>query len=153
MISALCFGLIVNVWFNVNTRIDVRPQFIDEELRRVTNVKRLKLHNRFIEKLFNKYRVNEFLVKFYDSEDTTWDERIEFNNFIDVFGRGIWGQSQSTADNFAKGYMKEFRKAGHLKDRCWIGEYGNNTLVYLYGRDIHEFDLVYLMRKRDEKDI
>ena len=150
--------------FNIHAKQDIRPEFIREVMSEDFNVKRIKLKKSWINWLFRHYELQEGCINFFDAETTpadenetthkrpiTWDERLAFNNWQDPFGK-IWGMSQREADQLAKMDLDDFRKAGHLSGRCWVGEYtwnGRKCLhVFLYGRDIHEFDLHLLLIKK-----
>lgn len=156
--------------FNQYVKKDIRDNYIQHEMESDTDISEFKLTKRFISWLFNHYYCWEYSVNFYDEIEAsvydydtmtytgeirprTWDERICFNNWVDLFGEGIWGMNQRQVDQYAKQLMNDFRKAGHINDsRCWIGNLKWEELefvhVYLYGRDIHTFDLHFIMRKR-----
>lgn len=152
------------MYYNAHAKTDIRPEFIQEAMKSTENVRPLKLKRSWINWLFRHYELHEGCINFFDEETVpadengaarppiTWDERMEFNNWQDLFGRGIWGMSQREAENAAKREMNDFRKAGHLAGRCWIGKRewnGQEYLhVYLYGRDIHEFDLHFLFHPK-----
>ena len=143
------------MWYNSNFKTDIRPEFIAKEMNRDTDVREFKLKKRFISWLFRHYFVWEFCINWFDDwfNDADWNDRISWNNWQDPYAEGIWDMSQHMVDKYAKKEMNRFRKAGHLKGRCWIGNMTNDTgddllHVYLYGRDIHEFDYHFIMKKR-----
>ena len=157
------------MYYNKNSKVDIRNSFIEKELQADIEPYPFKLTKRFISWLFRHYYVWEFCLNFYD-EDREWDARIKWNNWQDVFFEGAWGQSQKTVDRIAKDGMNQFRKAGHLNGRCWLGmispENGDNAYylfmktsvsnenllhIYLYGRDIHEADYHFIMKKKGGK--
>ena len=99
-----------------------------------------KITKRFLDKLFNQYFVQEYTIHFYDSEpeypknhpyDDPWlktsegrvfdrklwrdyeERRMTFNNWIDVFGNGIWGLAQKETDKIKK-TLRETVENGYM---------------------------------------
>ena len=160
------------MWYGINAKKDIRKDLIsgacrmdgDEAFDKIYH--KLKLKSNFIDWLFRHYYTHEFAIHYFDADqkpvfdadgrletytDTTWDERIASNNWIDVFGAGMWDMNRSQVDKLAKMYMDDFRKYGHLKGRCWIGNRNDFLHIYLYGRDIHEFDMHFIMLPRNKR--
>lgn len=155
------------MWYNRHAKQDIRQGFVDEAMARDENVRSVKLTKTWIERLFNHYHILEQVIDWYDSETVTccseldgesmqerpvtWDERMSFCNWQDVSGEGIWDASQKAVDRAGKADMNDFRKAGHLAGRCWAGEGEWDGIpylhVFLYGRDIHEFDIHFTFLK------
>ena len=127
------------------------------EGRECSPVRKVKLSNRFISWLFNKYELVEFTVHFYDSEPEFdydedydgWDykppnytnmewyklwrdyeyQRIRFCNFIDVFGPGIWNFSDKDNKELVVNNLKSLRNLPDSKtDRVYVYDsYKNNN--------------------------
>lgn len=76
------------------------------------------------------------------------ERRLTFNNWIDVYSRGIWGLSQNRVDHYAKGLMKEAQKWQDLSNRVYsiecIDQKGKKHItLYIYGRDIYYCDYYF----------
>ena len=184
--------------------IKIRKDLIQKELDKDVNddftYKRLKLSNKFIDKLFNHYYCHEMCEFFYDYEPD-YDElefdkymtycsilegeyinycedekeypteelrqayinilqqrrdyeskRIEFNNWIEVFGKGIWGMSQYRVDEAARDTLKEIKKSRvSLKDRIYYAEKDEQIRIYFYGRDFMWADYWFIFMKRKNR--
>lgn len=139
--------------------------------------KEQKLSNRFVDWLFRHYKTHEFTIHFYDDEpslrgdleyDDPWwetsegiayawqkfreneERRMTFNNWIDVYGEGIWGLSQRQVDKYAKGVMKSVRNwPVKKKERIYCGVDGDWLLLYCYGRDFGGIDYWWVMHRGD----
>ena len=157
--------------------ICVRQDLIDEELNRIPNrtFKKLKLSNRFIDWLFRHYYTVEMLEKFYDSEpdlpsewendNNCWEnpdflkvwrqlkeeyepKRLEFNNWFDPYGEGIWNMSQNRVDELSKKALYVVRSKPVKKDgRLWIAYEDDYIFIYWYGRDFMEIDYWWVMKR------
>ena len=148
------------MWMNKNAHIDIRQDFINEETKRDTDVHEVKLTKRFISWLFRHYYTECLTFNFYDMDSSwdefspvTWDKRISTCVWQDYFDNGCWCETQREVDRLAKLNINDFRKAGHFYRRFWIGrrmfDDGSEGIhLYLYGRDIHEFDLHIFFKKR-----
>lgn len=144
------------MWFNRNAKTDIREDMIEIEMSSLNNVHQVPLTKRFIRWLFRHYHVDEIGVLYYDLEDIPWDERISTNNWVDVFRDGSWGMTQRDVDFMSRDEMMLFKKAGHTNGRCWVGNRDCDGMqcldVFLYGRDIHEFDIrLYMIPKLKRK--
>ena len=142
---------------------NVDKDLINAELNRCregmecSSVRKVKLSNRFISWLFNKYELVEFTVYFYESvpefyyggDNCNWDykppsytnmelyklwrdheyKRIRFCNFTDVFGPGIWGLSDKDNKELVINNLKSFRSLPDSKaDRVYVYDsYKNNN--------------------------
>ena len=138
------------------------PELIKEECQVLKNYSEIKLTSKFISWLFNQYEVFQYTVNFYDAEpseeekqqpDFDWEQfentkRMVFNNWVDIFGSGIWDMTQKEVDQSARSVLKEFRKSGHLKGRCWMAKSNKMLHLFCYGRDIHKYDLHFIMVPR-----
>lgn len=152
------------MWYNVHSKKDIRPEFIADAMI-IPNAKssevyrEQKLSRRFISWLFRHWYTSELSLWYYtlreiDKDEATWDERISNSFWVDLFSDGGWCSSQEEVDSLAKDSINDFRKAGHLKERCWVNtgvmKDGMPFMhIYCYGRDIHEFDLHLLMIPRN----
>ena len=148
---------------------NVDKDLINAELNRrregleCNSIRKVKLSNRFISWLFNKYDLVEFTVHFYDSEpefdydedDDSWDykppsytnmewfklwrdyehQRIRFCNFIDVFSPGIWGLSDKDNKELVINNLKSFRSLPDSK--------ADRVYVYDSYKDNNEFINIY----------
>jgi len=108
--------------------------------------------------LFFKYKLLEFTIHFYDSSprdkkcDTCKDgfcdkcsiwtkyynseEQLSFNNWIDVFGPGIWGMNQKQSNEMAKEYFKEITSDNEFLTRTFYYYPKENELhIFYYNRD------------------
>ena len=147
---------------------NVDKDLINAELNRCREgcecspIKKVKLSNRFISWLFNKYELVEFTIHFYDSEpefdydeDDGWNykphnytnmewyklwrdheyKRIRFCNFTDVFGPGIWGISDKDNKELVINNLKFFRSLPDSKaDRVYVYDSykNNNEFINIY---------------------
>lgn len=151
------------MWNCVRYKQDIRPDIIKKnlELNNGQNIHyhAIKLTNAFISWLFHHYQVLEFTIHYYDADpdyefakDLTTEEfeekRLTYNTWVDVFGPGIWDMSQKQVDGYAKWNLDWFRRSGHLAGRCWLGYNDKMLHLYCYGRDIHEYDLYFVMLPR-----
>ena len=148
---------------------NVDKDLINAELNRCRDLrgckkdKKVKLSNRFISWLFNKYELVEFTIHFYDSEpefdydenDDGWNykppsytnmewyklwrdheyKRIRFCNFTDVFGPGIWGISDKDNKELVINNLKFFRSLPDSK--------ADRVYVYDSYKDNNEFINIY----------
>lgn len=81
-------------------------------------------------------------------------KRIEFNNWIEVFGEGIWHMSQHRVDEAARYILEEIKKSNvSLKDRLYFSKKDNMIVMYFYGRDFMYTDywIVFMKRKNRKK--
>lgn len=65
------------------------------------------------------------------------ERKITFNNWIEVYGDGIWGMSQDKVNDVIMKNIKEFKSKykEELKDRVYYSQKDDIIRVYLYGRD------------------
>lgn len=107
-----------------------------------------------INKIFKEYNIVEFTEHWYDSEDEDFlqgRDPLEFNNWIDPFGPGLWGMDQKKANKVAKNMMFEFRKRCYrntVPKRFWIGKKDNELLIYCYTRDIIAEDGYWFFKRK-----
>lgn len=76
-------------------------------------------------------------------------QRLKFNNWIDVNGRGIWGMSQKTVDSLAREYLigtKTYSPGYH--GRLFISYKGDMITIYYFGRDARLVDFIWTFKKR-----
>ena len=79
-------------------------------------------------------------------------KRIEFNNWIEVFGEGIWHMSQHRVDEAAKDTLTEIKKSGaSLKDRLYYAKKDDQIRIYFYGRDFMYTDYWFIFIKRKNR--
>jgi len=139
-----------------------------------------KLSNKFLDWLFRHYYILELTEHFYDSEPDIpvewqernetgyiWDDkefrklwrklceeheekRIQFCNWIEVFGRGIWFMSQKTVDKISKDYLKRIRSVPikRRKERIYLAQEKDYIFIYWYCRDIEKIDIWWIMKKK-----
>lgn len=127
--------------------------------------KPLKSSNKFVDWLFRHYETDELLEEFYDSTPMTgasdrrqWiemcrahqDRRIRLNNWVEVFQEGVWDMSQRFVDKVARTTLKEVRSFPvRKKGRLWWCNYGNEIIIYWYGRDFDMRDFVWVLTRKD----
>ena len=160
-----------------NIRVDLIEKQLQSGCTEGLTFKKFVLSQRFIDWLFAKYKTEEFSIHFYDSEPAVpyeWDQdgdewdnpefkeiwkklveeyeprRIEFNNWIDPFAKGIWGMSQEEVDKISIENMEEILAYDDdMTDRLYISfKKDGHAFIHWYGRDFHESDLWWIMSKR-----
>lgn len=140
-----------------------------------SDFKPLKPSNKFIDWLFRHYNTSEMAEEFYDSRPDVpqdwpddwvdredyrryWtemcrshqDQRIRLNNWVDVYQDGVWDMSQRFVDKVARATLKEVRSFPvQKKCRMWWCNYGNEIIIYWYGRDFDMRDFVWVLTRKD----
>lgn len=79
------------------------------------------------------------------------EQRMLFNNWIEVFAEGIWGMNQQNVDDYCRESLKMNAKDFNTKDRCYIAKENDMIAIYLYGRDIFMQDYWVLLKKRKHR--
>ena len=150
---------------------EIRPDLIEKELTRVRDdlewIPMKRPSNRSLDRLFRRYTIVELAEMWYDSEpDIDYEHltreqqyplirayeerRIQFNNWIDIYGPGIWGTSQKEVDSLAKHYLKSIRNYPvKKKGRLFVGRDQQMMYIYWYGRDFAGLDLWWTLTRRD----
>lgn len=100
----------------------------------------LRLANKKIEYYYNLYDKSEI--------------KLTFNNWIEVYGNGIWGMSQYEVDRICIHILKYYHKRKHkLKDRVYISNDNDGYIhLYFYLRDIESCDLHFIFKRRKKHD-
>lgn len=113
-----------------------------------------KLSNSFIDWLFNHYYTVEFSIHYFDMiDENTGKHRLDFRNWIDPYGKGIWHMSQKSVDKMSKKMLKDIRKRSICKrERVYVAEKDDYVLIYWYGRDVFEEDYWWVFRKNGSKN-
>jgi len=161
----------------INIRVDLIEKQLQSGCTNGLTFKKFALSQRFIDWLFAKYKTEEFSIHFYDDEPDVpdewdqdgdeWDDpefkevwkklveeyeprRIEFNNWIDPFAKGIWGMNQEEVDKISIENMEEILTYDvDMTDRLYISfKKDGHAFIYWYGRDFHKSDLWWIMSKR-----
>lgn len=161
----------------INIRVDLIEKQLQSGCTNGLTFKKFALSQRFIDWLFAKYKTEEFSIHFYDDEPDIpdewdqdgdeWDDpefkevwkklveeyeprRIEFNNWIDPFAKGIWGMNQEEVDKISIENMEEILTYDvDMTDRLYISfKKDGHAFIYWYGRDFHKSDLWWIMSKR-----
>lgn len=79
--------------------------------------------------------------------------RIEFNNWIEVFGEGIWGMSQQYVDGEAIDTLKELQRINVKHDgRFYWYKDKNEIHIYFYGRDFMDKDYWFIFKRKGAKN-
>lgn len=149
--------------------INIRQDLIEEELyfpdteesselMRGLKFKPLKPSNKFIQRLFNNYYVEEFTEHYYDASPSRCitddveeyeEERLRFCTWIEVYGKGIWKASQRWVDNTAKQNLVWTKRNGQsYNGRLFWVQRDEFILIYYYGRDFNEMDFWWVLKKR-----
>ncbi len=122
-----------------------------------------KLSNKFIDRLFNHYYLEELCENFYDSEPESDEEefnryqdyetaRIHFNNWQEPYFKGNGGMSQRDIDVYGRSVLKGIRNFPKpIKGRLYIAKKENQIRIYFYGRDFLEKDYWFIFRKRKRR--
>ena len=140
-----------------------------------------------IEDLFEQYEIQEITQHWYDSEpkDETgysicekcevssnprcnkncniwnnWEkseQQLSFNNWIDVYGPGIWDMTQEESDEQAKNILSNALTKGENLERLFFSE--NNTKkekqtyhfydIFYYNRDRKYYDWWFVFRRKN----
>lgn len=76
-------------------------------------------------------------------------DRLEFNNWIEVNGEGIWGWSQKDVDEYGKRILKRIKKfPTSIKDRLFVAESDDDIRIYFYGRDLWKVDYWFIFKRK-----
>ena len=155
--------------YYLSGQINVRKDLIKKELSRTPelNFKQLKLTKKFISWLFRHYSVHEFTIHFYDDEpEYGYDEennpmerykiwrdheerRMTFNNWIDVFGPGIWDCTDKENEEIARNALVSVRNwPVKKKDRIYWAKNDDYIRIYCYGRDFCGADYWFIMKRK-----
>ena len=155
--------------YYLSGQINVRKDLIEKELSRTPelNLKQLKLTKKFISWLFRHYSVHEFTIHFYDDEpEYGYDEennpmerykiwrdheerRMTFNNWIDVFGPGIWDCTDKENEEIARNALVSVRNwPVKKKDRIYWAKNDDYIRIYCYGRDFCGADYWFIMKRK-----
>lgn len=150
--------------FNLQMVKEVEKQFN-------LSFKSFNLNKNIIKNLFKNYQSEEITIDFYDSSSPqceeceelncenceiyeVWfksEERLKFNNWIDVFGPGIWDYNQEDSDKFARNLLLEVLKDKEKNDRLFIAYKDNSLILYYYNRDRKECcDYGFVFEKRED---
>lgn len=139
--------------------IDIRQNLIEEELNRgfrePFNFKQLNPTSRFISWLFNHYYTQEFTEHFYDYEGYMREcvgesyDRLTINNWIEVYGNGIWEQSQKDTDRISRERLKSTKRISiSYKGRLFWAKEEDCIYIYYYGRDYAYKDYWWIMKRK-----
>jgi len=151
--------------FNLQMVKEVEKQFN-------LSFKSFNLNKNIIKNLFKNYQSKEITIDFYDSSPPqckeceqlncencelyeAWfksEERLKFNNWVDIFGPGIWDYDQEDSNKFAKNLLLEILKEDKEKDdRLFIAYKNNSLILYYYNRDRKECcDYGFVFKKRED---
>lgn len=150
--------------FNLQMVKEVEKQFN-------LSFKSFNLNKNIIKNLFKNYQSEEITIDFYDSSPPqceeceelncenceiyeAWfksEERLKFNNWIDVFGPDIWDYNQEDSDKFARNLLLEVLKDKEKNDRLFIAYKDNSLILYYYNRDRKECcDYGFVFEKRED---
>lgn len=123
-----------------------------------------------IEELFANYHIHETTQHWYDSDPnechnckrrecrncTIWkkweysEKRLSFNNWIDVYGPGIWDMSQEESDKQAEGILTEAIKNINNAERLFFTQPKddkNYFYIFYYNRDRKFCDWWFIFKK------
>ena len=157
--------------YYLSGQVNIRKDLIEKELSHNSefNFKQLKPTKKFISWLFRHYTVHEFTIHFYDDEpEYTEDEycgmapmewfklwrdheerRMTFNNWIDVFGPGIWDFTDKENEDIVRDYLISVRNwPMKKKDRVYWAKNEDSIWIYCYGRDFLGEDYWFIMKRR-----
>lgn len=156
--------------YYLSGQINIRKDLIEKELNRgntqASDFNQLKLTKKFIGWLFRHYTVYEFTAHFYDEgpeyeeryytpmeEYYLWKEnenhRMTFNNWVDVFGPGIWYLSDKENEDIAKDRLKSVRDwPVKKKNRIYWAKNEDSIWIYYYGRDFLGKDYWFIMKRK-----
>ncbi|MDE6015834.1 MAG: hypothetical protein K2H41_09090 [Acetatifactor sp.] len=144
----------------------VSKELIEEELKRDKDTgfdfSYRKLSNKFIDRLFNHYYLEELCENFYDSEPEFDEEvnmykdyetaRINFNNWQEPYFKGNGGMSQRYIDSYGRSILKRIRNfPKSIKDRLYVAQKEDQIRIYFYGRDFLERDYWFIFRNRKRR--
>lgn len=157
----------------------IREDLIQKELGRDINegftYGYKKLSNKFIDWLFRHYYTVEMCENFYDSspnsDNINWDNledrkkykelereyeqtRLEFCNWQDPWGDGIWNMTQENVDAFSRLYLKYLKKSSiSLKGRLFFAQKDDEIRIYWYGRDFDYLDIWWIFKEKGKKNV
>lgn len=143
----------------------IRQDLIEKELEYHRNqgyqFRHVKLSNKFIDWLFNRYFCYEFVENYYDEfygdfceSDFNEEYRLTFNNWQDPIFEGAWDLSQKEVDKLARERLKFIRRClPQSRERIYVAEKDGKILIYWYGRDLAYHDYwFYFARKENGID-
>ena len=135
---------------------DIDKQLIEEEFKRVDcdYAEELQLTYDFIVETFKHWQVKEYTDHFYDQDCPEWDctqsscedchkyddykgskEQLSTNNWVDIWGEGIWGESQQSVDERVKQILISILDDEDINYRLWTFERDGYRFIYYYNRD------------------
>ena len=72
-----------------------------------------------------------------------------YNNWIDVWGPGIWDYTQKEANRFARKQIQELQQEEDIMERIFFFWEKNDFCIYYYGRDKHPYcDWFFIMKPK-----
>lgn len=162
--------------YYLSGQINIRKDLIEKELNRgvfqSSDFKQLKLTKKFINWLFRHYTLHEFTIHFYDDEpEYEYDEendtipyfpmdwyklwrdyenrRMTFNNWIDVFGPGIWDFTDKENEDIVRDCLISVRNwPVKKKDRVYWAKNEDSIWIYCYSRDFLGEDYWFIMTRK-----
>lgn len=135
---------------------DLDKELLVAEICRVTHqeVFELELTYDYIIELFKDWQIKEYTDHFYDSDCPIYDcdksdcedceeyeqyqssrEQLSFNNWVDIWGRDYWSESQQTVDNRVKALLIDMMEDEDLEYRLWTFDMDGYRYIYYYNRD------------------
>lgn len=139
---------------------DMDYRLIESEMKRhnVEYIEEMELTYNYIMELFKHYDVHEYTSHFYDGMPDQCDEcekdscdscnvykdycgtedQLSRETWVDVWGAGIWGESQRSVNNRVKAILLDILYNDDDKmDRLWINKENNYVNLFYYNRDRH----------------
>lgn len=113
----------------------------------------IKMNTRIARYIRDNFDLTEFTTHYYDhygyseGQPRTFKERMQFNNWVDVEGPGIWGMSIEEVNNDAFTNMLDtvkrkcyYEKVKYSNNNRWhIFLYDDVIFLYWFGRDIGDY--------------
>lgn len=140
----------------------IRQDLIEKELEYHRNqgyqFRHVKLSNKFIDWLFNRYFCYEFIENYYDDfsgdfceSDFNEEYRLTLNNWQDPYFEGAWNLTQPEVDKLARKWLKLIRRClPQSRERIYFAEKDRTILIYWYGRDLDYHDFWFTFKRREK---
>ena len=117
---------------------DIDKELLVKEICRVTDEEavELELSYDYIIDLFKHWHIKEYTDHFYDDDRYNRKEQLYHNNWIDVWGRGIWGESQERINQRVLSIFISILEEDNDKEyRLWTFDMNGYRYIYYYNRD------------------
>lgn len=113
----------------------------------------IRMNTRIPRYIRDNFDIHEYTTHFYDDYKLPFEKRMQFNNWVDAFGPGLWYDTVEEADYFAFNCMltaakrKEYfyanvklRSTYTNEGRWHIFIFEKAIMLYWFGRDLNHYE-------------